>query len=344
MAEDKSEFKQAVLWDIEDGKVRCSLCNHRCLIADGKRGRCGVRRNIGGVLYSLNYHKVCAANVDPIEKKPLFHFQPGSRSFSIAAPGCNFQCVFCQNWQISQAALEKGYIQGSAYEPGDIVAAAVKSGCRSIAYTYTEPTIFMELCEDCGRLAKEEGLANVFVSNGYETAEAIDFAKEWLDGINIDLKSFREDYYTELCKGKLGAVLDTIRYIANETNIWLEVTTLVVPGENDSDGELKQIAEFIVNEAGADVPWHVSRFHPNYQMDGKGATPTATLERAYEIGKEAGLRYIYIGNLPGTRAESTFCYECGEVLIERVGYTIRRNAIEQGGCPKCKAEVKGFEL
>jgi pyruvate formate lyase activating enzyme len=303
-----------------------------------------VRQNIGGVLYSLNYHKVCAANVDPIEKKPLFHFQPGSRSFSIAAPGCNFQCVFCQNWQISQAALEEGYIQGSAYEPGDIVAAAVKSRCRSIAYTYTEPTIFMELCEDCGRLAKEQGLANVFVSNGYETIEAIDFAKEWLDGINIDLKSFREDYYTRICKGKLGPVLDTIRYIANETDIWLELTTLVVPGENDSDGELKQIAEFIVNEAGADVPWHVSRFYPNYHMDGKGATPSATLERAYDIGKEAGLRYIYIGNLPGTQAESTFCYECGEVLIERAGYTIMRNAIEQGACPKCKAEVKGFEL
>ncbi len=341
--EKKTKFKRAVLWESQDGKVRCSLCNWRCLIAESKIGRCGVRKNIAGVLYSLVYDKVCSANVDPIEKKPLFHFQPGSQSFSISTPGCNFQCVFCQNWQISQMALE-GNIHGQSYSPVDIVNAAVKSGCSSIAYTYTEPTIFMELCADCGKPAKEKGLSNVFVSNGFMTTEAIDFATEWLDGINIDLKSFSEDYYKKLCKAKLAGVLDTIRYIAKNTDIWMEITTLIVPGENDSDEELKKIANFVANSAGVDVPWHVSRFYPNYQMNGKIATPVETLERAYDIGKGAGLRYIYVGNLPGAKAESTFCYNCGEILIERVGYTIQSNIIKDSSCPKCGTSIAGFEL
>ena len=302
-----------------------------------------MRKNIDGVLYSLVYDKVCAANVDPIEKKPLFHFQPGTKSFSIATPGCNFKCTFCQNWQISQQASE-GDIEGQAYAPADIVNAAVRTGCASIAYTYTEPTIFMELAADTGRLAKAKGLANVFVSNGFMTREAVDFAKEWLDGINIDLKSFREDYYKDLCKAKLEPVLDTIRYIAKQTDIWLELTTLVVPGENDSDDELKQIADFIVSDAGPDVPWHVSRFYPQYKMDDKTATPGATLEKATQIGKAAGLHYIYVGNLPGSQAESTFCHNCGHILIERIGYTIRNNRITDSSCPNCNANIPGYEL
>ncbi|HIJ72315.1 MAG TPA: AmmeMemoRadiSam system radical SAM enzyme [Planctomycetes bacterium] len=337
-------MKKAVLWQsVEDSKVRCNLCNWRCGIAAGKTGRCGVRKNIDGVLYSLVYDKVCAANVDPIEKKPLFHFQPGTKSFSIATPGCNFKCTFCQNWQISQQASE-GDIEGQAYAPADIVNAAVRTGCASIAYTYTEPTIFMELAADTGRLAKAKGLANVFVSNGFMTREAVDFAKEWLDGINIDLKSFREDYYKDLCKAKLEPVLDTIRYIAKQTDIWLELTTLVVPGENDSDDELKQIADFIVSDAGPDVPWHVSRFYPQYKMDDKTATPGATLEKATQIGKAAGLHYIYVGNLPGSQAESTFCHNCGHILIERIGYTIRNNRITDSSCPNCNANIPGYEL
>jgi len=332
------------LWEsAEDSKVKCYLCNWRCVIGAGKVGRCGVRRNVDGVLYSLVYDKVCAANVDPIEKKPLFHFQPGTKSFSIATPGCNFRCIFCQNWQISQQASE-GHIEGRAYAPEDIVNTAVRTGCASIAYTYTEPTIFMELCADCGRLAKEKGIANVFVSNGFMTREAIDFAKEWLNGINIDLKSFREDYYKNLCKAKLAPALDTIRYIAKETGIWLELTTLIVPGENDSDDELKQIADFIVNDAGPNVPWHVSRFYPQYKMDDKGATPPATLEKALQIGKAAGLHYIYVGNLPGSEAESTFCHNCGHILIERTGYTIRANRITDSSCPDCNTKIPGYEL
>ncbi len=341
-----NNLKQAVLWEPsgQDNKVRCRLCNWQCVIDDGRLGRCQVRKNIDGALYALTYDKVCSANPDPIEKKPLFHFQPGSRSFSIATMGCNFRCEFCQNWQISQAALEEGRINGEPVAPEHIVETAVRHGCKSIAYTYTEPTVFMELCNDCGRLAKKHGLTNVFVSNGFMTTEAIDFSVDWLDGINVDLKAFSEDYYKQLCKARLQPVLDTISYIAKQTNIWLEITTLLVPEQNDSDDELKKLADFIVNDAGADVPWHISRFHPQYKYLDSAPTPIDSLQRAYEIGKSAGLRYVYLGNVPGSRAESTFCYQCGRMLIERVGYRIASNHIKNSKCPDCGTEIAGFEL
>jgi pyruvate formate lyase activating enzyme len=350
----EENLKQAVLWEPsgEDEKVRCKLCNWRCVIDDGKLGRCCVRKNIGGTLYSLTYDKVCSANPDPIEKKPLFHFQPGSRSFSVATMGCNFRCEFCQNWQISQAAIEDGRISGEPIAPEQIVEAAVRSGCKSMAYTYTEPTVFMELCNDCGRLGKERGLTNVFVSNltnvfvsnGYMTREAIDFGGEWLNGINVDLKAFSEDYYRRLCRARLQPVLDTVNYVAKETNIWLEITTLLVPGENDSDDELKKLAEFIVSEAGSDVPWHISRFHPQYKYLDSVSTSIRSLERAFEIGKSSGLRYVYLGNVPGAKSESTFCYKCGKLLIERIGYQIAANHLRNSCCPDCGAEIAGFEL
>jgi pyruvate formate lyase activating enzyme len=346
MKSSEENIKRAVLWESlgKDKKIRCKLCNHRCVIDDGDLGRCCVRKNIDGVLYALTYDKVCSANPDPIEKKPLFHFQPGTRSFSVATMGCNFRCAFCQNWQISQAAVESGRIDGEAIAPEHLVEAAVRGRCKSIAYTYTEPTVFMELCHDCGRLAKKSGLTNVFVSNGYMTREAVDFASDWLDGINVDLKAFSEDYYKQLCKARLKPVLDTISYIAKETNIWLEITTLLVPEQNDSEDELKKLAGFIVDKAGRDVPWHISRFHPQYKYQDSVPTPMSSLERAYEIGTSAGLHYVYLGNVPGSKTESTFCYHCGRMLIERIGYRIVANHVKESKCPDCGTEIAGFEL
>ncbi len=345
MKDKQAQLKKAVLWDPSDGKkVHCVLCHWKCVIADGNLGHCRVRKNIDGILYSLNYDKLCAANDDPIEKKPLFHFYPGSRSFSIAAPGCNFQCGFCQNWQISQMPFENEILDGQECSPSMIVESAIRSDCQSIAYTYTEPTIFMELAAETAVLARKRGLKNVFVSNGYLSLEAVDFAKPWLDAINIDLKAFSETYYKDLCKARLEPVLETIRYIAKKTDIWLEITTLIVPGKNDSDEELRGIAEFIAKEASRDVPWHISRFYPQYHMTDGRATTSAILERAYDIGKEAGLRYIYVGNLPGTRAESTYCHSCGAPLIEREGYMIRNSHIDDGRCPECGADIPGVGL
>jgi pyruvate formate lyase activating enzyme len=258
--------------------------------------------------------------------------------------GCNFRCTFCQNWQLSQAALDDGHIDGEALTPEQIVAAAVGNECKSIAYTYTEPTIFMELCHDCGRLAKQQGLANVFVSNGYMTREAIDFAADWLDGINVDLKAFSDSYYLELCKARLQPVCDTIAYIAKHTDIWLEVTTLLVPGENDSDEELKQLAEFLVRAAGPDVPWHISRFHPQYKCLDSPATPLETLQRAERIGKAAGLHYVYLGNVPSSRSECTFCPDCGRIVIDRAGYRINANYLDNSQCPDCGTTIAGVEL
>ncbi len=340
-----NDLKQAVLWKpLDASQVKCTLCNWGCVISPNNYGRCSVRKNIDGILYSLNYDTVCAANADPIEKKPLFHFQPGTRSFSIAAPGCNFKCEFCQNWQISQVDLEEGQIEGQAIDPEVLVDAAIRSNCKSIAYTYTEPTIFMELCNDCGRLAKEKGLANVFVSNGFMTIEAIDFAKDWLNGINVDLKAFTEDYYKKLCKARLAPVLDTIKYIAKETDIWMEITTLIVPGQNDDPNELKKLADFIVAEAGPHVPWHISRFFPQYKYNHSTATTMSVIERAYEIGKKAGLRYIYPGNIAASEKEHTYCYNCGKMLIERFGYTIGKNDIKNGKCCGCNAVIDGYQL
>ena len=338
----KRHLKEAVLWEpAPDKKTQCKLCAHRCLITESKIGRCAVRKNIAGVLYSLNYDKVCSANPDPIEKKPLFHFQPASSSFSIATMGCNFRCDFCQNWQISQVMTETEQLNGQAIPPEQIVTAAVRYGCKSIAYTYTEPTVFMELCTDCGKLARQNGLKNIFVSNGYQTKEAINFAADWLDAINVDLKAFSEDYYRRLCKAKLQPVLDTIEYITKHTDIWLEITTLLVPEENDSEEQLKRLAEFIVNKAGPDCPWHISRFYPQYKHTDSVPTPPQSLQRAYEIGKQAGLRYVYLGNIPGSNQENTYCYKCGTLLIERVSYNISSNKIKDSCCPDCGTKIAG---
>ncbi len=324
----------------EDQKVQCHLCAHECKIDPGKRGICHVRENREGTLYSLVYGRVIAENIDPIEKKPLFHFLPGSRSYSIATIGCNFMCMHCQNYDISQyPRRHEGRIIGEPRTARQIVDQALASRSASISYTYTEPTIFMEFAQDVGRLAKEKGLRNVFVSNGFMTEESARALAEFVDADNVDLKSFRDDFYRKICKARLKPVLDTIERL-KKLGVWLEVTTLVIPGLNDSEEELTQIAHFI-KEVGVDIPWHVSAFYPTYQMLDRPRTPAATLLRARELGLKAGLRYVYTGNIPGQGGESTSCYQCGELLIDRVGYTIRGFILQDGKCPKCQAEIDG---
>jgi pyruvate formate lyase activating enzyme len=327
---------------LDDKSVACDLCNHRCEIAPGRRGKCGVRENQKGNLVSLVYAKAISCGLDPIEKKPLFHFHPGSYSLSIATVGCNFRCVFCQNSDISQMPRDRQTIIGQDLPPNRVVEEAKRHRCRSISYTYTEPTIFFEYAYDTGTLAHEAGILNNFVTNGYMTPEALDMLHGVLDAANVDLKSFREEYYAQYCGAHLEPVLTSIRTL-KEIGIWIEVTTLIIPGLNDSDQELQDIAGFLA-EVGVEIPWHVSRFFPHYHMTDIPPTPLETLERAYEIGKRAGLRYIYGGNAPGRVSESTVCHNCGTNLIERIGFEVTANRIRGSRCPTCSTEVAGVGM
>ena len=325
---------------LEDQKVRCHLCAHECLIEPEKRGICLVRENEGGRLYSLVYGKIVSQSNDPIEKKPLFHFLPGTRSFSIATVGCNFQCQHCQNYEISQyPRFHDLEVPGQEFTAEAIVGQVQAANSASISYTYIEPTIFAEFAYDTAVLAREKGIRNIFVSNGYMTETSARAMAGVLDGNNIDLKSFSDDFYRKICKARLQPVLDTIA-LMKEAGVWVEVTTLVIPGLNDSDTELRDIADFI-KEVGADIPWHVSAFHPTYKMLDRPYTPVDTLLRARQIGLKAGLRYVYTGNIPGQDGESTYCYECNALLIERVGYTIRYNRLQDGCCHQCGARIDG---
>lgn len=333
-------MKEAMLYEpAEAGRVRCNLCAHRCLIAESKFGVCSVRENRGGKLVTHVYGEVIAAHVDPIEKKPLFHFQPGTRSFSMATIGCNFRCGFCQNWQISQAGKKEADFGGQPLSPEEAVQLAVGQNCRSLSYTYTEPTIFFEYAYDTMRLAKKRGLANVFVTNGFMTAEALEVLKGSLDAANVDLKSFRDETYKKTCGGRLQPVLDSIK-LMKKLGIWVEVTTLVVPGLNDGEEELSGIARFLAG-VGKDLPWHISRFHPDYNYTDAPPTPVETLRRAYELGREAGLNYIYIGNIGG-ESEDTVCPSCGTTLIRRRGFSVTENKVRDSTCPKCGTRIPGF--
>lgn len=336
-------MKEALLYQkLESNKVRCDLCAHRCLLTEGKTGICGVRKNLGGTLYTLVYDKVIAAHIDPIEKKPLFHFLPGSTSFSIATVGCNFRCLHCQNSEISQMPKDEKIINGSSMTPMEIVDNAHKSGCQSISYTYTEPTIFFELAYDTARIAHEKGLKNIFVTNGYMTKEALDMVRPYLDAANVDMKFFDEKMHKRVCGASRDPVLETIKRM-KEYGIWVEVTTLVIPTKNDSDEELTQIAEFIKG-VGAEIPWHVSAFHPTYKMNDLPRTSAATLQRARKIGLKAGLRYVYTGNIPGDEGEHTFCHNCKSALIHRVGFEIVENYVRESRCPFCGAVIDGIGM
>ena len=336
-----TEPHEAMLYEKLDGqKVRCGLCGHRCEILAGKFGLCRVRQNVAGVLRSLNYAAVVAVSPDPIEKKPLFHFLPGTQSLSIAAAGCNFQCEFCQNWQISQSPREGHSFGGQAVSPEQIVTAAINYDCASISYTYTEPTVFFELAYDTSRLAREKGLRNAFVSNGFMTELAIETIAPYLDAINVDLKAFSDSTYRKVMKARLEPVLTALKALVS-AGIWVEVTTLVVPGMNDSPDELKQIAEFIAGELGSDVPWHVSRFHGDYHMTEAKATPIETLELACKLGRDAGLKYVYCGNVHDKADERTYCPNCDTVLIDRIGFSIRGINLADGACPNCSEAIPG---
>jgi len=323
----------------EQKKVECGLCSHRCIIPPGKRGICAVRENNDGVLYSLVYDKIIATHVDPIEKKPLFHVLPGSASFSIATPGCNFRCKHCQNSDISQLPHDRGgMILGEQIAPDALVASALKLHCTSISYTYTEPTIYFELAYDTAQLAKKAGLKNIFVTNGYITPEALREIAPFLDAANIDLKGFRDEFYRTVCGAKLQPVLDAIK-LYRELGIWAEITTLIIPGYNDAEEDLRGIARFI-RSVGDDVPWHVSRFHPTYKLLDSNATPQSTLRRAREIGLAEGLHYVYEGNIPG-EGEDTVCPKCGAVVLKRMGYRVISSAVSAGKCMRCGSEISG---
>jgi pyruvate formate lyase activating enzyme len=331
---------EGILYDKNpDSSTRCRLCAHYCTIKSGKRGLCHVRENRGGTLHSLVYGKLVARNVDPIEKKPLYHFEPGTLSYSIATAGCNMSCSHCQNYQISIEAARTDVIPGYDSTPGDIVSEALSTGCASISYTYTEPTIFMEFARDCAAQASRDGLSNVFVTNGYMSEESAALASEFLDAANVDLKAATEEHYRKICGAGLQPVLDTIKTL-HEAGVWVEVTTLVIPGHNDDDSSLEFIASFIASVDPV-IPWHISRFFPTYSLQDVPPTPIDTLERAVRTGEEIGLKHVYLGNVPG-KSDETKCSSCGEVLIQRAGFGVKElNLTADGNCKGCGVAFEG---
>lgn len=337
-------MREAALYTrLSDKRVRCDLCAHHCRIADGRMGACQVRKNFDGTLYTLVYGRAVSQNVDPVEKKPLYHFYPGSRAYSIATPGCNFRCRWCQNWQIAQMPRETQIIMGAECTPNQIVEAAQAAGCQSIAYTYTEPTVFFEFTYDVARRAHAAGLQNIYVTNGFMTREMLELLRPHLDAANVDLKAYREGTYRRFMGAHLQPVLDSL-IAMKQHGIWLEVTTLVIPGINDEPDELRDIARFIAHELDVETPWHVSRFFPAYRMVDRSPTPVETLKTARQIGCEEGLKYVYIGNLPAGEDEDTRCPACQRSLIRRRGYSILANTVFDGCCPNCGQVIAGRNL
>lgn len=321
--------------------VHCQVCAHQCLIMPGQRGVCQVRENRAGVLTALNYGRLVACHIDPMEKKPLFHFLPGTKTYSFAALGCNFRCLNCQNYDISQITIinQQSTNYGEKVTAEEIIRAALENQCPSISYTYSEPTIFLEYAYETMKLARQNHLKNIWVSNGYMSPATLTLILPYLDAINIDLKSFSDEFYKKICQARLQPVLDNLITI-KKADVWLEITTLLLPGLNDNPAELKNLAAFIYKELGDVVPWHISRFYPTYQMAGSQPTPISTLNKAYDIGRQAGLKYVYLGNVPAEEKENTFCPRCQSLIIKRDDYHVTRSD-KTGHCSNCSYRLAG---
>ncbi|MDD2680092.1 MAG: AmmeMemoRadiSam system radical SAM enzyme [Candidatus Omnitrophica bacterium] len=333
------QLKEASFYQRLDQKtVQCQLCPRRCVIPEGRRGYCGVRQNHNGILYTLVYARAVAIHIDPIEKKPLFHFLPSSSAYSIATAGCNLKCKFCQNWEISQSRPEEAEYR--YLEPVDLVEKVKASGAPTIAYTYSEPTIFYEYMLEAAKLGRKQGIKNIMHSNGYINAAPLRELAKYLDAANIDLKGFNDDYYTKLTEGRLEPVLNSLK-ILKEEGVHIEITTLLLSGFNDDAAELKKMCLWIKDNLGADTPLHFSRFFPMYKLTSLNPTPVESLERARRIAIDCGLNYVYIGNLPANPAENTYCPACGKIVIERRGYFIAQNNLKEGRCKFCGKKIAG---
>ncbi|MGA2513995.1 MAG: AmmeMemoRadiSam system radical SAM enzyme [Candidatus Limnocylindrales bacterium] len=328
---------------VAPGSVRCIACAHRCDIRPGRIGICGVRQNRGGRLYTLVYGQLVVARAEPIEKKPFYHFLPGSNAYSIATQGCNFHCAFCQNWEMSQAHREGVVPESRNTTPGEVIEEAVAAGVRSVAYTYVEPTVFIEFALDTMVRARAAGLRNVFVTNGYETPEAIELIAPYLDAANVDLKAANDRFYRRVCGARWEPVRESVVEL-HRRGIWVELTTLIIPGLNDDPRELRATAEWIVKAVGSETPWHLTRFQPAYRLASLQPTPAATLVDAAAVAREVGLRHVYIGNAPEVEAAETCCARCGERLISRAEFAVTEWRLVQGRCPRCGHALAGVGL
>jgi pyruvate formate lyase activating enzyme len=337
MAQDALLYKS-----LKEKDVQCGCCAHRCYLKPGEKGKCLVRYNQEGILKTLAYGNLIAQHVDPIEKKPLYHFYPGSLAYSIAIAGCNFSCQWCQNWEISQLPRLNFEMSGINTSPDEVVKRTLAQQCTSIAYTYTEPTIFFEYSYETSKLARNAGLKNIYVTNGYMTEEMLDLYHPWLDAANVDIKAFSDATYQKYIGAHLRPVLETCSMMKKK-GIWLEITTLIIPGINDDLSEIRDLASYIRNELGEGIPWHISRYYPNYNFQNIPATPIKTLKQIEAIGKEAGLNYVYIGN--ASPESVTKCPKCGEILIRRWGSQIVLDKVtKESTCPKCDFVIEGVGL
>lgn len=319
--------------------VQCELCPRECVVSDVERGFCGVRENQKGVYKTLVYSRVCSLNIDPIEKKPLFHFKPGTAAFSLATAGCNVNCKFCQNWSISQVRPEQ--VDSLMITPDDVASECVKRNIPTIAYTYSEPVVFYEYMYDTAVRSRKDGIANVVITGGYINEKPLVELLDVVDAVKVDLKSFSEEYYRDIVNGELQPVLDALKII-HESGKWLEIVYLVVPTLNDSDEELHQLSRWVRDELSPDVPVHFTRFHPSYLLTNLPPTPVSTLEKARSIAIDEGLNYPYVGNVPGNDGENTYCPSCGEIVIRRFGFRIQELQISDGKCKHCGYAIPGI--